>query len=456
MPPIIDDTHDPSLESWIESANDPETDFPIQNLPLCHYYDEADDEIESFPAVRVGDALINLPRLGESGIVSGDEAGLFETFFEDILDEPDGPRRLRRRLSELLRADAKDLQDHPDRDSIVVPVGERIGFLEVMAANDYTDFYASVYHATNVGSMFRPDNPLLPNYKWIPVGYHGRSSTVHPSGEPVYRPRGQQAPAEEGTPPRFGPCRMLDYEVELGVVLAHANERGRRIPIDRAEEHILGLCLLNDWSARDVQKWEYQPLGPFLAKSFHTTVSPYLVTTEALAPFRCPAQARAGGDPAPLPHLLGEDEQRYGGIDITLEASLLTEKMRGAGLPPHRLSRGSFKDMYWTIAQMLTHHASNGCEMRAGDLLGSGTVSGPTRGSRGCLLELTWDGDPFASPPVRAPGTQRTPIELPSGETRLFLEDGDEVILTGFCENEGFRRIGFGECRGVVHPPLDD
>lgn len=317
---------------------------------------------------------------------------------------------------------------------------------------DYTDFYASVFHATNVGSMFRPDNPLLPNYKWIPVGYHGRASSVVPSGTPIRRPMGQLAPVEEGGSPTYAPCKLLDYELELGVVVGRGNELGQTIPIGEAEDHILGVCLLNDWSARDMQKWEYQPLGPFLAKSFASSVSPYIVTMEALAPFRCPALARADGDPKPLPHLFDEGNQSQGGIDITLEVLIASKEMRDKGMEPVRLSKGSFKDMYWTIAQMLTHHASNGCNMQPGDLLGSGTISGPRRESRGCLLELTWDGDPFAEPAVVKPGSERTPIELPTGEKRTFLADGDEVILKGYCEREGYRRIGLGECRGIIEP----
>jgi fumarylacetoacetase len=293
---------------------------------------------------------------------------------------------------------------------------------------------------------------LLPNYKHIPIAYHGRASTIVPSGTPIQRPSGQQAPAEEGGSPTFGPCRMLDYELEMGFVVGRGRAMGETIPLGEAEDHVFGLCLVNDWSARDIQKWEYQPLGPFLAKNFATTVSPYIVTMEALAPFRTPAFKRPAGDPRPLPYLFSETNEALGGIDITVEAWLASKQMRDRGLSPIRLSRGSFKDMYWTIAQMLTHHASGGCAMQPGDLLASGTISGPSRDARGCLLELTWDGDPWATPPTVVPGTQRTPIELPTGEKRVFLADGDEVILKAYCEREGFRRIGFGECRGVIEP----
>ncbi|MEO1279982.1 MAG: fumarylacetoacetase, partial [Planctomycetota bacterium] len=297
-----------------------------------------------------------------------------------------------------------------------------------------------------------PDNPLLPNYKHIPIGYHGRASSVVASGTDIRRPVGQQAPAEDGGAPSFGPCKLFDYELEVGFVVGRGNELGETIDIAEAEKHMLGLCLVNDWSARDLQKWEYQPLGPFLAKSFATTVSPYIVTMEALAPFRTAAFTRDAGDPSPLPYLTSDANTAAGGFDITLEVLLASEAMRSKGMEPLKISSGNFKDMYWTLAQMLTHHSSNGCNMQPGDLLASGTVSGKTKDSRGCLLELTWNGDAFASPPKLVPGTDRTPITLPTGEERKFLADGDEVIIKGYCEREGFRRIGFGECRGIVTP----
>jgi len=326
------------------------------------------------------------------------------------------------------------------------------GFLCTFEPRDYTDFYASLNHATNVGSMFRPDNPLLPNYKHIPIGYHGRASSVVASGTPIKRPVGQQAPAEEGGSPAFGPCKLLDYEMEMGVIVGRGNELGETISIEDAEDHMLGLCILNDWSARDLQKWEYVPLGPFLAKNFASTVSPYIVTMEALAPFRCPAMERDASDPQPLPYMDSEANRAAGGFDIKVEVHLASAKMREQGMDPVHLSTGNFKDMYWTLAQMLTHHSVNGCNMNPGDLLGSGTISGTTRDSRGSMLELTWDGDPFANPPVSAPGTQRTPIVLPTGEERRFIADGDEIIMKAYCEREGFRRIGFGECRGIIEP----
>ena len=449
----IDDTHDPGLESWVESANDPGTDFPIQNLPLCRVLTTTTDgEPTAGLASRIGDLIVNIDAILGSDLVDPNDPDwrVDRAIVEDWIPIA---RNIRRGLQKLLAAGNPTLRDHPDRDLYVSPAaGTRLAMPFTDTIPDFTDFYASVHHATNVGSMFRPDNPLLPNYKWIPVGYHGRASSVVPSGTDVVRPLGQRAPAEEGGAPGFGPSKMLDYELELGIVLGRGNALGRPIPIGEAEQHVLGVCLLNDWSARDLQKWEYVPLGPFLAKSFASTISPYIVTMDALAPFRVPAYERPAGDPAPLEHLDSDHDRAHGAVDITLEVSLSSERMRANNIDPVRLSAGSFKDMYWTIAQMLTHHASNGCPMRPGDLLGSGTVSGPTRGSRGCLLELTWDGDPWANPPVIKPGTERTPITLPTGEQRTFLADGDEVILKGFCEREGYRRIGFGECRGTVRP----
>jgi fumarylacetoacetase len=305
------------------------------------------------------------------------------------------------------------------------------------AIGDYTDFYASIYHATNVGKLFRPDNPLLPNYKYIPIGYHGRASSVVPSGAPIKRPNGQSklADAEQ---PAFGPSRSLDYELEVGYFIGQGNTLGEAIPMDAAEEHIFGLCLLNDWSTRDIQAWEYQPLGPFLAKNFATTISPWVVTMDALEPFRVPVFQREAGDPEPLPYLRSEAGKKRGGIDLKLEVLLASRRMRDENHLPVRLSQGNARDLYWTLAQMLTHHASNGCNLQPGDLLGTGTISGPTKNSLGCLLEITRRG--------------AEPIQLPTGESRKFLEDGDEVILRGYCEQEGNPRIGFGECRGIILP----
>jgi fumarylacetoacetase len=294
----------------------------------------------------------------------------------------------------------------------------------------------------------RPDHPLLPNYRWIPIGYHGRGSSIVVSGTEIRRPKGQTSPPSEGKPPLFQPSTMLDYELEVAIWIAEGNRQGEPIAIEDAERHWFGLGLLNDWSARDLQRWEYQPLGPFLAKSFATSISPWVVTREALAPFRCPALVRSEGDPQPLAYLDSKEDRAKGGVDLTLEVYLRSHSMRAAGTPPVRLSQGSFRDLYWTIAQLITHHASNGCNLQPGDVLGSGTVSGRPRESRGCLLELTWDGE-FGHP---VPGTQRTAMELPGKEQRVFLADGDEVILRGYCEAPGFRKIGFGECSGTIMP----
>ncbi len=454
----IDETHDPKLESWVESANDPETDFPIQNLPLCTFETKTDPEGSPFLGIRIGQYVLDLHLMYEhaSELLSQPEHiehtishAAWNNFSKNC--KPGDRVMLRKQISRLLQHGVSELQEHKLRNALLRSV-DAVRPVVPCVVSDYTDFYASLFHATNVGSMFRPDNPILPNYKHIPIAYHGRASSLVASGTEIVRPCGQQAPAEEGGSPGFGPCKLLDYELEVGVVVGRGNEMGEPVSIADAEDHILGLCLVNDWSARDMQKWEYQPLGPFLAKSFATTVSPYIVTMEALAPFRTPAFERPAGDPQPLEYLQSDANRASGGIDLTLEVYLASEQMRSRGMSPIRLSKGGFKDMYWTIGQMLTHHTSNGCNLQPGDLLASGTVSGPTRGERGCLLELTWDGDPFANPPSVVPGTQRTPIELPTGETRKFLADGDEVILKGYCEREGFRRIGFGECRGVVKP----
>ena len=300
---------------------------------------------------------------------------------------------------------------------------------------DYTDFYASIFHATNVGGMFRPDNPLLPNYKYIPIGYHGRASSIVISGEPVRRPSGQTRDNPE-MPPSFGPSRRIDYELEVGCFIGPGNTLGDPIAQAQAEAHMFGVCILNDWSARDMQTWEYQPLGPFLAKNFATTISPWIITMEALAPFRVAAFARPEHDPAPLPYLNTAADQAQGGINFTLDVSILSAQMRQHKLEPFRVSRGNLRDIYWTLAQMLTHHASNGCNLRPGDLFASGTISGRSKDSRGCLLELTWRGT--------------EPLTLPTGEVRRFLEDEDEVIMQGYAENGIHRRIGGGECRGTV------
>ena len=416
---MLDETHNADLRSWVDSANDGTTDFPIQNLPLG-VFRRAGSEETPRAGVAIGDQIYDL---AAADLIRAESLNGLMSLGNAAATE------LRREVSRRLRSDAEAAP------ALLVPMAEAEMFVPAQIG-DYTDFYASISHATNVGSMFRPDNPLLPNYKWIPIGYHGRASSIVVSGTPVRRPRGQTRDGD--APPTFGPSRRLDYELEIGAFVGKGNAMGEPIAIDAAEEHLFGLVLVNDWSARDVQTWEYQPLGPFLAKSFATTVSPWIVTRDALAPFRAPAFARAEGDPAPLPHLYSQSDTKSGGFAITLEVRLSSKAMRDAGVVPMLVSRGSFTDMYWTIAQMLTHHTSNGCNLRPGDLLASGTVSGTAKESRGCLLERTWRGT--------------EPLTLPGGETRTFLQDGDEVVLTGFCEAPGARRIGFGSCVGRVVP----
>jgi fumarylacetoacetase len=438
---LTDETHRPDLRSWVESANDPATDFPIQNLPFGVFKRRGSGE-PARVGMAIGDQILDVPAAGRAGAFAADrEAALAAARCADaslnalMAQGRTRARALRRAVSAYLRVDSGI--DRRESASYLVPQADAELLLPA-AIGDYTDFYASVFHATNVGSMFRPDNPLLPNYKYVPIGYHGRSSSILASGAPVRRPRGQTRDDAGGAPPAFGPTRRLDYELEVGAFVAGGNALGEPIPIGRAEEHVFGFCLLNDWSARDIQAWEYQPLGPFLAKNFATTISPWVVTIDALAPFRSPAFARPAGDPQPLPYLDSADNRAHGALDVTLEVYLSSHAMRDRGDAPLRVSRSSFTQMYWTVAQMLAHHSSNGCNLRPGDLLGSGTVSGDTKDSRGCLLELTWRGT--------------EPLQLPTGEPRRFLEDGDEVVFRGYCEREGWRRIGFGECRGVVTP----
>jgi fumarylacetoacetase len=440
----INETHDLGLRSWVESANDPATDFPIQNLPLGVFTPRIRRARRGKPhiGVAIGDSILDLYECARHELFSSLDAGIVGACRNRSLNKlmslgHQHWSALRRRVSQLLNADCHEIQSNKElANQVLVPM-RAARMLLPARVGDYTDFYASVFHATNVGSMFRPDNPLFPNYKYVPIGYHGRASSLVVSGARIRRPRGQTN-SDDATAPVFGPSRSLDYELEIGFFVGPGNKLGETIAIADAEKHVFGVCLLNDWSARDVQKWEYQPLGPFLAKSFATTMSPWIVTMEALAPYRVPAFNRPDGDPEPLPYLHSPDDQQHGGIDVTVEAQLSTPLMREQGIAPARLSRGTFQDMYWTIAQLLTHHASNGCNLRASDLLASGTVSGPARESRGCLLELTWRG--------------KEPIQLPTGETRRFLQDGDEVMIRGYCTRDGFARIGLGECSGVVLP----
>jgi fumarylacetoacetase len=403
-------------------------DFPIENLPYGVFRREG-------AAARIGvairDQILDLRTAAGAGLLDGLPAETREACATETLNAlmtltPAHWRALRARLTELVvSADAARHMIAMREATMLMPV----------AIGDYTDFYASLHHARNVGSLFRPDNPLLPNYKHVPIGYHGRASSIVVSGTPVRRPQGQAMTPGAETP-RFGPTRALDYELEAGFFIGTGNAMGEPIEMARATDHVFGMCLVNDWSARDVQAWEYQPLGPFLGKSFATSISPWVVPMEALAQYRVPRFAREADDPVPLLFLKDADDLERGALDVTLEVHVSSAQMRDAGMPPLRLSRGNLKDLYWTIAQMVTHHTSNGCNLRPGDLLATGTVSGEAREARGCLMEITRRG--------------AEPVTLPTGETRKVLEDGDEVTLRGYCEREGLPRLGIGECTGIV------
>jgi fumarylacetoacetase len=428
----MDQTHDAARRSFVASANG-HADFPIQNLPLGVV---SPGGAAPRAAVAIGDEILDLEALLDAGLLHGASADAAEAARGGALNGllalgPNARRALRGRLSELLA------EGSADRAKVARALHPAAGCRVLLPAQigDYTDFFAGIHHAMNAGAMFRPDNPLLPNYKYVPIGYHGRASSIVPSGHPVRRPNGQRKPANE-TVPSFGPSRNLDYELELGIWVGPGNALGEPIPIAEAASHIAGFCLLNDWSARDIQGWEYQPLGPFLAKSFCSTISPWIVTAEAMEPFRAPQPPRPEGDPKPLDYLWDGDDQAGGALDLALEVHLLTPAMRAAGLAPHRLSRGNALALYWTPAQLVAHHSCGGCNLRPGDLLGTGTIS--TESDLGSLLEITRGG--------------REPLTLPGGETRRFLEDGDEVVLTARASRAGRATIGFGECRGVVSP----
>ena len=418
---MIDETHDAKLTSWVDSASG-HGDFPIQNLPFGSF--SPPDEAPR-PGVAIGDHILELQALVAAGMLREAPASL-----EPVLATPPLRKSLRKSLSRLLsdpkyRNNAEPYLHAAADCTLHLPV--HIG--------DYTDFYVGIHHATNVGALFRPDNPLLPNYKHVPIGYHGRASSVRPSGAPVVRPTGQtRAPDAEA--PTFGPSRRLDFELELGVWIGPGNGLGQPIRIDDAAQHIGGFCLLNDWSARDLQAWEYQPLGPFLAKNFLTTISPWIVTPEALAPFRMAQAQRPEGDPKPLPYLWSDADQSTGALALDLDVLIQTAAMRDAGIPPQVLTRSEARHMYWTFAQIVTHHASSGCNLQTGDLLGTGTLSGDRPGTEGSLLELSAGG--------------KKPVSLPNGEERSFLLDGDEIILRARAEKEGFASIGFGDCRGKI------
>jgi len=419
---MIDDTHDPALASWVDSANEPATDFPIQNLPFGRFREDGDADWRI--GVAIGDQVLDLHK-----------AGLPPTQQMSRLMRLPPPERLamRRALSRGL-AKGSALQSRW-RDALAPMARVRLGL--PCRIGDYTDFYVGIHHATAVGRQFRPDNPLLPNYKWVPIGYHGRASTVNVSGHAFPRPSGQIKGPQHDTP-QLGPSQRLDIELELGIFIGRPNAQGQPIGIAEAEDHVFGLALFNDWSARDIQAWEYQPLGPFLSKSFASTVSPWIVTLDALAPFRRPF-VRPSGDPAPLPYLDSPLNREAGAFDIDLEVWLQTAAMRKAGSAGDRVSRSNFADAaYWTVAQLVTHHTVNGCSLSTGDLFGSGTLSGPLPAQAGSLLELSEGG--------------KRPITLSSGEQRTFLQDGDAVRLVGRCSKAGFRCIGFGACVATVLP----
>ncbi len=419
--PGLNDTHDPLLQSWVASANTPETDFPLQNLPFGRFRLAGDPDWRI--GVAIGDQVLDLR--AARVIDSNDMNRLMRLL-------PEVRRSLRQAISAGLRVGSA--QQDTFKAALHAQSDVELGL--PCEIGDYTDFYTSVHHATTIGKQLRPENPLLPNYKWVPIGYHGRASSIVPSGTGFHRPNGQTK-APDAERPSFGPCRRLDYELELGVLIARPNALGQPIAMADAEAHVFGLALFNDWSARDIQAWEYQPLGPFLSKNFASTLSPWVVTLDALAPFRAPF-GRPEGDPEPLNYLASPANSSHGAINIELEVWLQTARMCQAGHAGDKLSQSNYADAYWSVAQLVAHHTVNGCNLRAGDLFGTGTLSGPNPEQGGSLMELSSGG--------------KRPFTLSNGETRSYLEDGDTVILRAYCVREGYRRIGFGECRGTVLP----
>ncbi len=433
----VNQTHNPDLKSWVNSANLDGCDFPIQNLPFAVFRQK--DTNEPFRGgVAIGDQIIDLQTLYDTGLFTGKAAQALNKCCQPVLNEFMAMgfeywSALRHSLSDALTETSEDQKVLQNcliaMTSVEYDVPARIG--------DYTDFYTSIHHATTVGKLFRPDNPLLPNYKWVPIGYHGRSSSIGISGQKVHRPLGQTK-APDAEVPTLGPCKRLDYELEVGIYIGSGNESGSSVALDDYQQHVFGLCLFNDWSARDLQAWEYQPLGPFLAKSFASTVSPWIVTMEALAPYQG-QWTRPNSDPQPLPYLESSQNRTTGSVDMELEAYIATAKMREENQPYQKLSRSNFKDSYWTVAQMVAHHTINGCNLKPGDFFGSGTQSGPTPEEAGSLLELSNGG--------------KEPITLDNGETRTFLKDGDAILFKGYCQKQGSDiRIGFGEVTGYVVP----
>ena len=433
----LNETHAPELKSWVSSANIAGSDFPIQNLPFGIF--RRRHAGEAFRAgVAIGDQILDLAVAAQTGAFTGEAATAIQAGAQDKLNAlmALGPQKwhaLRMALSRALREGA------PEENQLapcLVPQAQA-EFDVPARIGDYTDFYTSIHHATNIGKQFRPDNPLLPNYKWVPIGYHGRASSVGVSGQTFHRPMGQTM-QPGASQPSLGPCKRMDLELELGIFIGCGNPLGDALTMQEAENHVFGICLLNDWSARDIQAWEYQPLGPFLSKNFASTISPWIVTLEALAPYRV-AFTRAAEDPQPLPYLDSDHNRQQGAFDIQLEVGLQTSQMREAGQAAAVVCKTSYRHAYWTVAQMVTHHTVNGCNLQAGDLLGSGTLSGPTLDQAGALIELTQGG--------------KNPLQLPNGEQRIYLEDGDAVVLRGWCEKPDATRIGFGECVGQVLPP---
>lgn len=433
---ILDETHDPARTSWVASANG-HADFPIQNLPFGVFSPPGGP---ARGGVAIGERILDLSLAARSDLFVGlaksaAEAGAGSTLNPLLRLAPAARRSLRQRLSELL---ADGAPERAEVETWLHAASDCVLHLPA-AIGDYTDFYAGIHHALNVGRQFRPENPLLPNYKHVPIGYHGRASSIRPSGAPVRRPSGQRK-APDAEAPTFGPSQRLDLELELGVWIGQGSTLGQPIPIGEAGDHIAGLCLLNDWSARDFQAWEYQPLGPFLAKNFMSTVSPWIITAEALAPFRIAQPPRPSGDPRPMAYLWDEQDQASGAYGVCLEVLLSTARMREESLAPVSLSRGTASNLYWTLAQLVAHHTVGGCDLRPGDLLGTGTISTPDDSGLGSLLELTKGG--------------AQAITLPTGETRTFLQDGDELTIAARAQADGRVSIGFGECRGVIEPAL--
>jgi fumarylacetoacetase len=433
---VADATHDPALRSWVASANDAGSDFPIQNLPFGVFRRRG--AAVGSVGVAIGDRILDLAAARDAGLITGAATEFAaDASLNRLMGAGRGVARALR--ASLVDALAAGNLAAAKREAQIIVSQSDVDLLVPARIGGYSDFYASIHHAKNVGSMFRPENPLLLNYKYVPIGYHGRTSSIVVSGTPVRRPNGQLK--DDGhAAPSMGPSQRLDYEIEVGAFVGPGNPLGEPIPIGRAMSHLWGVCLLSDWSARDVQSWEYQPLGPFLSKNFATTISPWVVTCDALTPFCVAPLARPTGDPDPLPYLTDAADREHGALDLTLEVWLRSREMRDSGIPAMRMSRGSFAEMYWTMGQLLTHHASNGCNLQPGDLIGSGTVSNAAKDSRGCLLERAWRG--------------AEPLELPTGERRAFLEDGDEVTMLGYAERDGRRRIGLGVCSGTVLPAI--